>query len=135
MQYTETETASVPQGCVFITFTTVCYSWMKCKIIYLILESSFFFFISLSPLSFLCNRPLLCSLQLFSSLLMSFTPSLISFMFFLSCVFTFSLLIVLIACLSLSVFEGHGVFPWVVARKIISCWRAGPAVELTASEH
>lgn len=116
---TDKRTALVPPGCLLIVFTTVCYSRMKCKIIYHILKSlRCLFVVSSSP-------PSLCSLLCFVSPYSRFSPfihfsscfpSLLIFLFFLAHVFTF----LAFDCsrsffVSLSVFQGHGIFPWVFA--------------------
>lgn len=80
------------------------------------------------PFSFLSSLHLLHLLPLRITLL---SPHLVVSP---SCVFTFLASDCSVAVfLSPSIFQGHGIFPWVFAHKIISCWRAGPAVELIAS--
>lgn len=96
--HTCTQTAPAPPGCMFIMLTTVCYSWIKCKII--------------SDLGICASALLLLSLSLlFSSLYLPpllppffrssppvppyfFRPISPQLLVFLSHVFTFSILIV-----------------------------------------
>lgn len=119
-KHTDKRTALVPPGCLLIVFTTVCYSRMKCKIIYHILKSlrclffsSFFVFSSLLCVSLFTFLPIHSLLFLLS---ITCSPSLLIFLFFLAHVFTF----LAFDCsrsffVSLSVFQGHGIFPWVFA--------------------
>lgn len=122
-----TQAVPAPPGCMFIMITAVCYSWMKCKIIYQFLGSAQRFLSS--PLLSPSPAPSIHS-QL-SYLFISFISA--QLLVFLSRVLTCSFLIVPSLSFSQSIFQGHGIFPWVFAHKIISCWQAGPAVELIAS--
>lgn len=133
--HTYTQTAPVPPGCMFRMFTMVCYSWIKCKIIFQILESVSCLFSSSSLFLFssLCIS-LFCFLHSSSAFLSFLSPPLLSDFYF-SChaSLPFHFLIVPSLSFSQSIVQGHGIFPWVCAHKIISCWRAGPVVELIAS--
>lgn len=113
-------------GCMFIMFITICYHGWNLK------SSIRCWNVSSPSLLFSLHLPLLLPpfiLQL-SSLLISFISR--HLLLFLSRVSMFSPLIVPTLPFSQPAFQGHGIFPWVFTHKIISCWRAGPAVELIA---
>lgn len=111
---TDKRTALVPPGCLLIVFTTVCYSRMKCKIIYHILKSprclffsSFFVFSSLlcvSLFTFLPIHSLLFLLSITSYLFVFLGTCLYIFSFWL-----FSLFLCLSICLSGSWYISLGV--------------------------
>lgn len=111
---TDKRTALVPPGCLLIVFTTVCYSRMKCKIIYHILKSlrclffsSIFVFSSLlcvSLFTFLPIHSLLFLLSITSYLFVFLGTCLYIFSFWL-----FSLFLCLSICLSGSWYISLGV--------------------------
>lgn len=74
-----------------------------------------------------------CLYLLSSSFIHSQPPPTSDFYFSCHASFTVSLRIVPSLSFSQSFVQGHGIFPWVFTHKIIWCWRAGPAVELIAS--